>query len=151
MDTYSEQVGALFDSPYTPNPPSDEGGRLRVLHADYTQDGIGSPVIGVFHLPAGRVRILGYLSHFYADLTAASVDLGWEAYEESDGTAVVADPNGLDSGAAVATLLTIGTALASKIQDKVFDSKGGVNIIATGADALADGDTFEGDLVYVLD
>jgi hypothetical protein len=135
-------------------------GRVRCAFFTHDQETAGDATssIALVKLPAGRVRLLASQSKAYVNWTTASatLDLGWDAYTQSDGTAVAADPNGIDDGIDVdaagfqtfgnvaAVLATGGTVL--------FDSKDGVVIRATSQDtAIAQGDDLVGYLLYVVD
>ncbi|MEH6358835.1 MAG: hypothetical protein V7745_07585 [Pseudomonadales bacterium] len=104
-------------------------------------------------LPPGRVRLLGLSSHMYVNWTTASatMDIGWDAYEDFSGTAVVADPNGIDDGIDVelAGFQTMGALLTATGGTKVFESKEGVVIRLTSQDvALADTNSANGYIAY---
>jgi len=135
---------------------ADYAGRLRVAYFSFTQDGAGDATSSaeIVRLPPGQVTLLGRLSNVEHNWTTASatMDVGWDAYTEPDGTAVAADPNGLDDGIDVDTAgeTTIGSIVAAG--RKQFDSQDGVSIRLTSQDvAIADTDTAEGYLVYVVD
>lgn len=133
-------------------------GKLRIATFNHTQSGAGDATssIALAKLPAGKVRLIGLLSHAYVTWATASatVDFGWDAYTDIDGAAVAADPNGLDDGLDVdaAGAETFGSVLAATGSVKVFESKDGVVIRATSQDvAIADADTIAGYLVYVVE
>lgn len=133
-------------------------GRVRCAYFTVAQDGAGDAgsSAALVKLPAGKVRLLAAQSKAYVNWTTASatLDLGWDAYEDINGTAVAADANGIDDGLAVDTAgyQTFGAALTATGGTKVFESKGGVVIRATSADtAIADGDDLVGCLFYVVD
>lgn len=152
----STQLTNLDATPPVIEETADYAGRLRVAYFSATQSGAGDATssVEIVRLPPGRVTLLGRLSNIEHDWTTAlaTMDVGWDAYTEPDGTAVAADPNGLDDGIDVDTAgeTTIGSIVAAG--RKQFDSQGGVSIRLTSQDvALADASTAEGYLVYVLD
>ena len=135
---------------------ADYAGRLRVAYFASTQSGAGDATssVEVVRLPPGTVTLLGRLCNIEHNwtTTSATMDVGWDAYTALDDSAVAADPNGLDDGIDVDTAgeTTIGSAVAAG--RKQFASKDGVSIRLTSQDvAIADGDTAEGYLVYVVD
>jgi hypothetical protein len=144
--------------PVVMNNTTDVHGRMRIAYFEHTQSGAGDATssVAVAKLPPGRVRLLGALSNVYVNWTTASatMDAGWDAYTELDGTAVVADPNGLDDGIDVdaAGATALGSVLASAASSKVFESKEGVTIRLTSQDvALAASSAVAGYIVYVQD
>jgi len=133
-------------------------GRVRCAYFTHVQDGAGDATssTALVKLPAGKVRLLAAQSKAYVNWTTASatLDLGWDAYTDASGSAVVADPNGIDDGlnVDVAGFQTFGSALTATGGTKVFESKDGVVIRATSQDtAIADGDDLVGVLFYVVD
>lgn len=78
---------------------------LRIKHfATYTHlaaNGAGTGTVYLGMLPAGRIKILPYLSHLVTTAFAANADIhiGYGAHTGLDGVAVVADDNAfLDNG-----------------------------------------------------
>lgn len=135
---------------------ADYAGRLRVAYFAFTQSGAGDATSSaeVVRLPPGQVTLLGRLSNIEHNWTTAlaTMDVGWDAYTALDGSTVAADPNGLDDGIDVdaAGETTIGSIVPAG--RKQFESQDGVSIRLTSQDvALADGDTAEGYLIYVVD
>lgn len=141
--------------------PDEMHGRLRIMNFTHAQDGAGDATssVALGKLPAGRCRILGSLSRAYVNWTTSShtLDLGWDAHTNADGTAVAADPNGLIDGLDVDTVgfRTLEGALAAELLTggtHTFDSKEGVVIRATSQDvALGDGDDLVGYIIYIVD
>ena len=132
------------------------GGTLKIAYFTHTQDGVGDigSSIKIAHLPAGNITLLGNLCQLTHNWVTASqtMDVGWDAHTNIDGTAVVADDNGLDDNVDVDTAgtITLGSDTSGTGVVHVFDSKEGVDIRVTAPTvALADGDTIEGFLVYV--
>lgn len=133
-------------------------GRVRIAYFTHNQSGAGDATssVALCKLPAGRVRLLAKSSTAYVNWTTASatLDLGWDAYVDPDGTAVTADPNGIDDGIDVDTagFQTFGSALTATGGTKLFESRDGVVIRATSQDvAIADDDDLVGYLMYVVD
>jgi hypothetical protein len=135
-------------------------GKLRSLAFTHDQDGVGDAgsfvVIG--KLPPGRVKIIGGLSQFYCNFTAGSqtIDIGWQAYEDLDGTAVALDVDGMIDGLdvdAVGYFTMQGNTAATKLLggNHTFTSKAGVVITVKAIGALADGDDLAGVITYIVD
>lgn len=136
---YSTQV-AKHDLPATyfpgnpPRQPEDEG-HVHYLRFDFTQGaaaGDATSTQGLCYLPAGRWRILGAFIDTSAFGASRTLDIGWDAFTQHDGTAVVADPNGLVaakdvSAALVAWGLNVATAHV------VLESRADVLIYSTVA------------------
>ena len=143
----------------TANAVADKG-KLRTLQFTHNQSGTGDAgsTVTLGKLPAGRVKLLGGLSRFYCNWTASSqtMDIGWAAYEDLDGTAVTADPDGLVDGLDVDTVgyFTMeGNTAAGKLLGGIyiFESKKGVEIVAKAIGALADDDDLVGVITYIVD
>lgn len=152
----------------TATPPVNNGttemhGRVRVAYFTHDQSGAGDATssVALCKLPAGKVRLLLGSSFMYVNWTTASatIDLGWDAYTDQDGTTTTADPNGLLDGLDVDTaglysgedLVTLA-AIKATGGTKVFESKDGVVIRATSQDtAIVDGDDLVGYFLYVID
>jgi uncharacterized protein YwlG (UPF0340 family) len=83
------------------------------------------------------------------------MNVGWQAYTDNDGDAVVADPNGLDAAVDVETagIITPGSAIAAGTgKTMVFNSLSGVTLeLQAVAAGLNIGDTAQGYFVYVVD
>lgn len=154
----SVEIAAIENTIQTMLVPHQLDGRIRFAFFDFTQGaaaGDAGSSARLCKLPGGLVRIILPLSRIYYSAFGASrvLDLGWESYTESDGTVIVADPNGLDdnidvSSAGAATPAgTLGTH-----ETKVFDSNDGVVL-----DALVAGGTIpvgallSGHYAYVRD
>jgi len=135
-----------------------EGGH-RIAFFSHTQVGAGdaNSDIELVQLPAGKLRLLTQLSLVEHNWTVATVDMnvGFAAHTDQDGSAVVADPNGLDAAidVEVAGTFTPGSALAAGTGlTQVFSTQSGVTLTAQAiAAGLNDGDTVQGYFVYVLD
>lgn len=159
----TEYANVFTTTPAVNNETSDWKGRVRCMYFVHDQSGAGDATssVATVKLPAGRVRLLLPSCVLYANWTtvSATLDLGWDAYTDLDGTAVAADPNGLADGVDVdtagfvtgATLAALA-GLAATGGTKVFESKDGVVIRATSQDtAIVDGDDLAGYLLYVHD
>lgn len=138
--------------------PHQKDGRIRYLNIDFTQ-GAAAGDIASFQrlnkLPYGRCRLilpLSYIAHS-AFGAGATLDLGWEAYTDLDGVAVVADPNGLDAAvnvAAAGNFVPAGTLGGG--ETKLFNSQSGVVLVAqNGGAVIPVGATLKGFLSYVAD
>lgn len=115
-------------------------GKLRLLQFTFTQGaaaGDAGSSAALVKLPAGKVALIGALSRIECSAfgAARTLDIGWDAYKDKNGTAVVADDNGLtdnlDVSAAAAADLTQLAVLGGGI--KVFESLNGVVLRATVA------------------
>ena len=86
-------------NPVVQNAVHDYHGRVRIAYFTCDQDGAGDATssVALCALPAGKVRVLLASSSAYVNWTtgSATLDLGWDAYTNTDGTSVAADPDGL--------------------------------------------------------
>ena len=159
----TQYANIFTTTPAVNNETSDWKGRVRGMYFEHTQSGAGDSgsSVALVKLPAGRVRLLLPSSWLYVNWTTASatLDLGFDAYTDLDGSAVTADPDGLIDGISVDSADVIGfeelttlAGLAATGYTKVFESKDGVVIRATSAStAIADTDTIAGCLFYLHD
>lgn len=154
----SEQVTKLDAVPAEVLQPNESHSKVRIAVFEYDQvaEGADGTIIQLCKLPAGRVRVLGYESLLYHNLTTATVDLdvGWAAYTDFAGDAVAADDDGLDVeiDCETAAVIRLGSALVAEAHMKVFESQEGVIITATLETAvIAADDTLNGYIAYVLD
>ena len=151
--------------PAVMNDPADHHGRMRIMYFSHDQSGAGGTgsLIRLGKLPAGKVRIFMGLSRGYVNWTTSSakIDLGWEAYQDLEGTTVSASADGLLNGLDVdavgyfgfegATANT-GANLKATGGTKLFESQSGVVITASSTDtAIVSGDDLAGYLVYTID
>ena len=93
--------------------------------------------------------------------SSATLNLGWEAYQDLTGTTVASDEDGLINGIAVDTVGyfslegasgSTGAPLKATGGTKSFESQSGVVIIASAWDyALVDDDDIAGYMVYTID
>ena len=145
-------------TPVVQNPVHDYHGRVRIAFFTHDQDGAGDATssVALCKLPAGKVRVLLSSSNAYCNWTtgSATLDLGWDAYTNTDGNAVAADPDGLVNGLDVDTAgyQNFGANTTATGGTYLFESQGGVVIRATSQDtAIADGDDLVGYIMYVVD
>ena len=70
--------------------PSEHHGRVRQMFFTHAQAGAGDATssVALGKLPGGKVRLLASQSKAYVNWTTASatLDLGWDAYTDSDAT-----------------------------------------------------------------
>lgn len=157
---YSTQYANTYiTKPPVNNKTIDIHGRMRIAYFEFTQ-GAAAGDAGSFAymvtLPAGNNRLLLPLSRlaFSAWGTARTMDLGWLAYTDlSGGTAVAADPNGLDDGVDVSSAGSVnpGGTIGTH-ETKQFDSQGVVTLTAQCNDGtLPAAGTLSGYWIYVHD
>ncbi len=156
--TESTQYAKLIAVPSVRLDPLESHGRIRTLNFDWANGlvaGDAGGVISICKLPAGRVAMLGLLSTLYHNMTTGSntILIGWAAYTDLDGDAVVADPNGLDNAISVETAgnVFMGTVLVANNNRKIFESQAGVVLTVTSVGVIAASDVLEGSIAYVLD
>lgn len=155
----SDQLTNVTADPVVLEDTTSLHGRKRIAYFSHTQAAAGdaNSTVDVVKLPAGKVRVFFQDSLIEHNWTTALVDMnvGWAAYTDSDGVAVVADPNGIDSAIDVDTAGTFvpGSAVAAgTAKTMVFDSQDGVTLqIQAVAAGLAIGDTAQGYFTYVTD
>ena len=160
----STQFENVFtDVPANLNDTVDWHGRMRIafFDANNVTGGDATSSLAVIKLPPGKIRLVLPASSLYVNWTTASatMDIGWDAYTDLDGSAVAADPDGLADGidVDVAGFFTGGVlaalaGLTATGGTKVFESKDGVTIRLTCQDvALAANDDVAGYFVYVQD
>ena len=144
-------------NPVVQNAVHDYHGRVRIAYFTHDQDGAGDAgsSVALCSLPAGKVRVLLASSSAYCNWTtgSATLDLGWDAYTNTDGNAVAADIDGLVDGLDVDTAgyQTFGAGTAATGGTYLFESQGGVVIRATSPGAIAAGDDLVGYIMYVVD
>ena len=144
-------------SPVVQNAVHDYHGRVRIAYFTHDQDGAGDAgsSVALCSLPAGKVRVLLASSSAYCNWTtgSATLDLGWDAYTNTDGNAVAADIDGLVDGLDVDTAgyQTFGAGTTATGGTYLFESQGGVVIRATSPGAIAAGDDLVGYIMYVVD
>jgi len=145
-------------TPVVQNAVHDYHGRVRIAYFTCDQDGAGDATssVALCSLPAGKVRVLLSSSNAYVNWTtgSATLDLGWDAYTNTDGTAVTADPDGLVNGLNVDTVgyQNFGAGTTATGGTHLFESQSGVVLRATSQDtAIASGDDLVGYMMYVVD
>ena len=144
-------------NPVVQNPVHDYHGRVRIAYFTHDQDGAGDAgsSVALCALPAGKVRVLLSSSNAYCNWTTggATLDLGWDAYTNTDGTSVAADVDGLVDGLNVETAgyQNFGANTTATGGTYLFESQGGVVIRATSPGAIAGGDDLVGYIMYVVD
>lgn len=115
--------------------------------------GDANSTIALCHLPAGKFVLLGHLCtvRHSAFGTGRTMDIGWDAYTNQDGTAVNADEDGLHSAADVAaagSFVPLDELGVSAM--RLFDSRDGVTFRAkVEAAALSTGETLDVILVFM--
>ena len=144
-------------TPVVQNAVHDYHGRVRIAFFTHDQDGAGDAgsSVALCSLPAGKVRVLLSSSNAYCNWTTggATLDLGWDAYTNTDGNAVAADADGLVDGLNVETAgyQNFGANTTATGGTYLFESQGGVVIRATSPGAIAAGDDLVGYIMYVVD
>ena len=144
-------------NPVVQNAVHDYHGRVRIAYFTHDQDGAGDATssVALCSLPAGKVRVLLSSSNAYVNWTtgSATLDLGWDAYTNTDGDAVAADADGLVNGLDVDTAgyQNFGSGTTATGGTYLFESQGGVVIRATSPGAIASGDDLVGYIMYVVD
>ena len=155
----STEYAATLATPLVKASAVSNTGKLRTLAFSFNQYGVGDAgskiVLG--KLPAGTVKIIGGLSRFYCNIVASSatIDIGWQGYKDTSGTAVAADPDGMVDGLDVDTVgyqTMEGNTAATKLLggNHTFSSKDGVVIEITSVAALADDDDVDGVISYIV-
>ena len=134
-------------------------GKVRTLAFTFTQSGVGDAgsFATIGKLPAGRIKIIGGLSRFFCNFTAGSqfIDIGWLGYNDTSGDAVAADPDGLIDNLSVDSVGYFsmeGNTAAGKAAggNHKFDSNDGVTIQVKAIEALANADSLNGVIAYIV-
>lgn len=137
----SDQIDNVNAKPPVMNPACQGGGVSDNLVFNFTQGaaaGDAGSTADLVQLPPGLVRV--FLSNSHIEWTAFGaarvLDIGYAAYVQPDGTAVVADDNAFDdnidvSSAGNAALGSDVAALSGKMME--FNSRDGVTLFATVA------------------
>ena len=156
--TNSIQYAQGVASPPTLVDSNKWGGKCRFYEFDYTQSGIATiaDTMAAIFLPAGKVRLVLPLSRiaFSAGGASSTMDIGWEAYTDSDGTtAVAADPNGLDDGVDTSSAGSVNPAgTVGGAETYLFDSLDGVTLTLQINDtAFPDAGTLKGYFVVIVE
>lgn len=133
-------------------------GKLKILRFSFTQGaaaGDATSTAELVKVPAGVVRV--FLEKSYIAISALgaarTLDIGWQAYTDTNDEAVVADPNGLDDGTDVSSAVAfkpIGTVGGD--ETFLFESNGGVTLEAQINDGtIPAAATIKGYFAYVQD
>ena len=160
----SVQYNNAVADPKVQNETNDWHGRLRIARFSFKQGQFAdTPAAGdagstarLVRLPPGRCRVLLAMSRIAVSAFGASrtLDLGWQAYNDLDGNAVVADPNGLDAADTTAAAGGNYSPVGTVGGDETFQflSRDEVVIEATvnGGTIPVDA-TIDGYLVYLKD
>ncbi len=159
----STQYANAVADPKVQNETNDWHGRLRIARFSFKQGQFADPPAAgdagstarLVRLPPGRCRVLLGLSYLHASAFGAGrvLDIGWQAYNDLDGNAVAADPNGLADNIDVAAAepKTV-TGTIGGDETKQFLSRDEVVIEATVAGGTIPVDaTLSGYFVYVKD
>ena len=128
--------------------------RLHMRRFNYTHAaGAGTGEINLLILPAGNITIISELSRRASSQFAASADLhlGYRAYTEPDGDAVVADDNAFgdneDAGGGALTHAAWTLPAAPGLTS--IDSRSGLTLYAmVDSGNIEDGDTITGWVVW---
>lgn len=154
----SDQITNVEAEPIVFLHPTDNHGRMRSSFFTFTQGaaaGDAASFAYVVTIPAGKVRVYLPLSRvaFSALGSARTMDIGWLAYTDEDGTAVVADPNGLDDGVDVSSAgSVIPTGTLGTHETKLFQSQSGVTLTLQINDGtIPAAATLDGHFAYVKD
>lgn len=154
----STQIENLEAQPPIGIPTTDWKGALRIMRFEFRQGGVAGvagSLAELVKLPAGNIRVFLHLSrvNFGAMGAGRTMDVGWLAYETPGGTAVVADPNGLDDGIGVASAGSVApTGTLGGDETLLFESKSGVVLTAQVNDGtLPANATIGGYFIYVQD
>jgi hypothetical protein len=134
----STQVSNKTATPPVNNPAYNEGGDLKVFYFSFTQGsaaGDANSTADLLTMPPGKYRILLDQGNVTCSAFGASrtLDLGYTAYTNYDGTAVTADEDGFISAADISAAATVATseALAAGADRTYFvDSKEGFTLRA---------------------
>lgn len=157
----STQYGNNIASPVAVNPAYNEHGRIRFAYFSFTQGaaaGDANSLQNLVRLPAGKVRLLKTLSEFICSAfgAARTLDIGYLAHTNMDGTAVVASIDtildGGDVSAAAKLACGAGTNALGTDPTILFDSREGVVIQSKClGDTIPAGATLKGFFAYVTE
>ena len=133
----------------------EDKSNLHIYHCSYTATTAGTgAAYPIGKLPAGQITIHPSLSRLVtsAFVSTADLDVGYAAYTEEDGTAVVADPNGwfdsVDVGGGTKDIAWNGTGgiLAGPV---TYNSKEGITVTFSVDTAdMSIGDTVDMYIAY---
>lgn len=146
MSTTFDQNTTQYAALYVSRPGTAQeayGGKLRYFPFDITLAAGTAPVtVGLVKLPPHSTLLMLLSSFWFAGATATeTIDIGWDAYKDVDGTAVVADDDGLIDGVLMTTdatwaggALITAAAIAQSlpiVNRKVFSNRDEVAIYAS--------------------
>lgn len=161
MAVTNEKSSQLTDLDATPPKLVDTHelhGRVRISYFEFTQGaaaGDATSTVQLCDLPPGKVRLLMADARIHHSAFGASrvLDVGWDAYTDTDGNDVTADPDGLANDKDVSSAGAIDlTGVVGTHETKLFDSRGGVRLRATVAGGtIPAGATLGGYVKYVTD
>jgi len=155
----STEYAATLATPLVKAGARSNSGKVRTLAFSFTQSGVGDAgsFATIGKLPAGRIKLIGGLSRFFCNFTASSqkMDIGWLGYNDTSGTAVAADPDGLVDNLdvdAVGYFSMEGNTAAGNAAggNHKFDSNDGVTIQVKAVSALANADSMNGVIAYIV-
>lgn len=153
---YSTEFAAIRDK-NLPLDNRDFHSRLRFLRFTFTQGAAAGDVNSLQYLtklPAGKISVLTDKSKVWFSAFGASrtLDIGFDAYDNPQGTEQSADVDGLLDGEDVSGAGSAAMLGASDGGILEFHSKEGVDIVAKVlGDTIPVGATLKGYLVYVAD
>jgi hypothetical protein len=131
-----------------PLDPTQDKGRIRIAHFDFTGISPGSTDV-LFHarMPAGKVRLLRYCAQKTAFATNATMNLGHNGYtNRATGAAVAAS-----AAAFLAAFAMDNTNDEDQLIDVAIDSRGGFDVRGTMAAAGGTSENLIGWIEYVVD
>ena len=154
---FSDQITDLDATPVVLQDTSSVHGRLRLFRFTFTQsaaagDADSSVTFARLH---AHSRVIGHLSKMYFSAfgAARTLDVGYKAYTDIDGTAQVADADFFATAVDVSSagsLVFDESDTAAAHQGKKFD--GEVDLVCDVAvDTIPAAATLDGHVVYVLD
>lgn len=147
-------------TPVTPAEAYDYHGKKRIAYFSFTQSGAGdaNSLANLVTLPPGKVRLLKTKSELVCSAFGAgrTLDIGYLAHTNLDGTAVVASVDaildGADVSAAAKVICGAGTNALGTDPTILLNSREGVTIQAKClGDTLPDGATLKGFFAYVIE
>ncbi len=154
----SDQITNTEAKPFVALNTTDHHGKDRKSFFGFTQSaaaGDAGSLVETIILPAGRVRLYLLNSRFTVSAygAARTMDLGWLAYKDLDGVAVVADPNGLHDGEDVSGATSfIPGGTVGVTETFLFESQGGVTLTAqVNDDTIPAAATLDGYWAYVVE
>ncbi len=154
----SVQYGNRDSNPPVPNKVYEVGGKLRFAYFTFDQGlvaGDANSLQNLCRIPAGTGRIIKMLSRIQWTALGAgrTLDIGWLAFKNSDGTAVAADIDGIADGIDVSSAgqQFLGTGTGAAIPETLeYDSTTEITIQSKVlGDTIPASDTFDGWICYI--